>query len=502
MSSVESQFGEGLAQAQAQLHRVRIRSAISLGLNRGVVCGATAIAMTAMTALLLRLAGASVTPAQYGMIVAIAAGAFAVPLLASVFPAIRNKPSLEETAERLDLATGNHNRVASALDLARRGSGSEFAQAAIVHGLESLNWVRAQPPAVPVVQWQWKRNAAVIGGAFAVATALLMAPVRMGAGESTDPRQAVMITESLAGGPTPKPATQPTRQPEDARPDSLVNRVRKSSSASEKSTSAVGGNAIPSIPAQAAAGSSSTAQQQGPESSKPADKKRTPNPDENDPPSVTASATSSASRQSPPSDARGTSAKSASGGKGSSAQPTLGLEGDKQQSRENAEDGGRDAESEEEIDADKPNESEHRGGMRPVLQDRQQSPTRDLGMTGSNKGPPGNGRGGPTPPKKSRGAGSLLLGVPVPDFIQGRLLPGISRLSRQMIPPQRQPGEPAAGAETAYRTVDEPPVDRFDIPTDSRDAVERYFIRLHRDPDSDQPSSAASDATTTREIAP
>ena len=67
-------------------------------------------------------------------------------------------------------------------------------------------------------------------------------------------------------------------------------------------------------------------------------------------------------------------------------------------------------EDDEEIEDEK-EESEQRGGVMPMGRDRSQSPSRELAISGD--GPPRDGRGGPTPPKKSRGTAALVLGIPL-----------------------------------------------------------------------------------------
>lgn len=94
--------------------------------------------------------------------------------------------------------------------------------------------------------------------------------------------------------------------------------------------------------------------------------------------------------------------------------------------------------SEDEEIEDETEESEQRGGLMPMGRDRQQPPTRELSISGD--GPPDDGRGGPTPPKKSRGTASLVLGLRLPDHVRGRPNPGTAKTSLAPRPAQAEPG--------------------------------------------------------------
>ena len=86
--------------------------------------------------------------------------------------------------------------------------------------------------------------------------------------------------------------------------------------------------------------------------------------------------------------------------------------------------------------------SVHRGGIQPFLKDRNQAPSRELGIS-SDQGKPGSGRGGPSLPKKSRGTASLVLGIAIPDFVKGRLGPGANKVTHERSAPQTNPSSSA-----------------------------------------------------------
>lgn len=92
-----------------------------------------------------------------------------------------------------------------------------------------------------------------------------------------------------------------------------------------------------------------------------------------------------------------------------------------------------DAETEDEEVEDEEEESEQRGGVMPSTRDNMQPPARELSISGD--GPPDDGRGGPTPPKKSRGTASLVLGVRLPDQVRGQPNPGTAKTTIEQVPP-------------------------------------------------------------------
>jgi hypothetical protein len=108
-----------------------------------------------------------------------------------------------------------------------------------------------------------------------------------------------------------------------------------------------------------------------------------------------------------------------------------------------------DPDSDDEDVEDEKEETEQRGGVMPMTRDRMQAPSRELSISGN--GPPDDGRGGPTPPKKSRGTASLVLGVRLPDQVRGQTNPGTAKTTIEQIPPvpQAEAPRPATAAPSA-----------------------------------------------------
>ncbi len=125
--------------------------------------------------------------------------------------------------------------------------------------------------------------------------------------------------------------------------------------------------------------------------------------------------------------------------------------------------------------------SAQRGGIQPMLKDRNVAPSRELGITGGQK-KPGTGRGGPSQPKKSRGTASLVLAVPVPDFVKGRLGPGRTKVVHEQSQPQTQPGDPARTFTTSDRSRPESPIPAESIPSEYQQLIRQYLLALHNQP--------------------
>ncbi len=149
-----------------------------------------------------------------------------------------------------------------------------------------------------------------------------------------------------------------------------------------------------------------------------------------------------------------------------------------------------DAETDDEEVEDEREESEQRGGVMPMTRDRMQPPSRELSISGN--GPPDDGRGGPTPPKKSRGTASLVLGIRLPDQVRGQPNPGTAKTTLEQVPPVPQD---AAARATAAATSDGPspnPQSASPAASTLAEVVRRYHASLRGSPPAEQ---AADDDT-------
>jgi hypothetical protein len=103
-----------------------------------------------------------------------------------------------------------------------------------------------------------------------------------------------------------------------------------------------------------------------------------------------------------------------------------------------------DPEVEDEPVEDESDEQEQRGGVMPMRRGDNRPAARELSISGD--GPPDQGRGGPTPPKKARGTASLVLGLRLPDSVRGQPNPGTAKTSLEQIPPRPSTAETGLAA--------------------------------------------------------
>ena len=100
-----------------------------------------------------------------------------------------------------------------------------------------------------------------------------------------------------------------------------------------------------------------------------------------------------------------------------------------------------------------------RGGIQPLLSDGAKPAGRELSEKEGHGDDPGDGRGGDTGAKKSRGAASALPAVPLPDVVSGRLGAGAdltSSVSSSSGAAERRPGSspaPAVREPRGFRRV-------------------------------------------------
>ena len=142
--------------------------------------------------------------------------------------------------------------------------------------------------------------------------------------------------------------------------------------------------------------------------------------------------------------------------------------------------------SEDEDVQDEKEETEQRGGVVPTKRDRRSAATRELSISGN--GPPGDGRGGPTPPKKSRGTASLVLGIRLPDQVRGRPNPGTAKTSIEPVPATAANAE-ARGATASPSDGPSPHVQSVQptLPTDTG-FLSRYAELVRKLADQERPA--------------
>ncbi len=87
-----------------------------------------------------------------------------------------------------------------------------------------------------------------------------------------------------------------------------------------------------------------------------------------------------------------------------------------------------------------------------------------------------NGRGGPSGLKKTRGVAAMLLGVPLPDYLQGKVNPGRMKIQSEQGRAEEHQAEPALARERPARDAAVGHTLRREIPPLGRDVVRNYFL--------------------------
>ena len=87
-----------------------------------------------------------------------------------------------------------------------------------------------------------------------------------------------------------------------------------------------------------------------------------------------------------------------------------------------------------------------------------------------------NGRGGPSGLKKTRGVAAMLLGVPLPDYLQGKVNPGRMKIQSEQGRAEERQADPALAQERPARDAAVGHTLHREIPPLSRDVVRNYFL--------------------------
>ncbi|MDB4540208.1 hypothetical protein N9250_00825 [bacterium] len=134
-------------------------------------------------------------------------------------------------------------------------------------------------------------------------------------------------------------------------------------------------------------------------------------------------------------------------------------------------------EEEDDVD-DEEEEQESRGGVQPNMRDRRTPVNRDLqiGFGNARPNPDANGRGGPSGQKKSRGVASLVLGVPIPDRVNGQPNKGRIRITQQRITPEIEESDPVAAQDRTTLNGPVGPIHHPELEPWLQNLVRRYFL--------------------------
>lgn len=486
-----------LPQMEVMLQHSRrciVRAHIAMRLKRGLKVVSVGILVMGACFALLRFLGWSFgVPAPTGVHILWAAFAFGGAVGINVIWNIRRGVSVrsEQVAERLDLSQETHNKIATAISFLKSGDDSPFACAAIRDGQETLEHLKDKRPVLrgsdaPQSHFAW---ALILGVALMVAglflspksgsmevvaseTDLVAAVAEGEADMPPDPRlpeksdKREFSPEESANlkpdGRTvikespPARAGIPQKKDPSMRSEGKMGRhssaeSKKSQSASKSSSSASGGAA------KSKAGES--------EPSKPKSKKAKPKD-------------KVAKKPKDEKEQKQGGSISSRGASGSSSSSTAQNEW-ASKVKAKADDGSdrpQEDEPDEEADPDK-----LRPGSQPALKNRSARISRELSlMTGSETANKQNrGRGGPGGQKKSRGTATMIMGVPVPGFVRGRLLPGPTKTTQEEVEPTPRAGEYTLASSLPKGQPEEDVQENFRPSLGLSEQARNYLIQYH-----------------------
>jgi hypothetical protein len=467
-----------LAQARRKVRRGRARAALPCALQTGgglVVLTAAAFALVSCAA---GARGTPVLPMHWAAYVALLIAALVAPLLVVCGRAWTRPVALRAVAERLDLGSGVHNQIAIAESFAARAQPGPFAELAIADGLDAARRLTAGAPfsATPTVPWRRLGIMALV--AVALHATIYLPWLTSENGRRPTDGSGPVAAAAVAPGGT-RDAERPARPEQPVAPRAPTAAVSPGTpvgqalpaTASRRAAVSSGGAAhgasaaaqVSEQPVQtsgeASGGGGSLAARRPPGKPRTAAPPR-PNPEEEP-----------GRRSAKPGEERSGGSPGAAGGLCKS--PT--------QNNWSQRDSALADQRDNELDEPTPDEaksSTQRGGVQPALKDRNAAPTRELGIS-NDQGTPGEGRGGPTPPKKSRGTASVVLGVPMPDFVRGRMGPGPTKVTQERVPPSAAPGEPAERTPAASRRAPEAVLAELQLPIGFDIIVRDYLVALH-----------------------
>lgn len=399
----------------------------------------------------------------------------------------RFPPSWQQTAERLDSAHDDHNRIATAWSLAEQRQETLFASAAIEQGLARLRVVSEQTPALPSMSGRLGQK--LIPGALAIVLAGMAVMSRLLPHWERPALPRVELTSvttnesddmgwidqdgEQARLPSPREHRSPMRSP------AKRSRAGDISSASSKRGTGSRDRALPEAEPTTLTWSQRTSGNASSAAGVTGQPHQSFEAQRGSPRSEPRQQTDS--RSAPSSRSSGTGQRSSNGtiaGGGAGAGHMVAVQ-NRWAQREATVGGDVDASEDEREIEEKAAGSRQRGGVQPSLPDRTQAPSRELGITGPKSKRPGTGRGGPSPQKKARGAAALLMGVPLPDFVRGRTGPGAVAITVEDTAPLTSSQGSEPGGPARARSEPESVVSRFEVPWSDAAAVQAYLVGWH-----------------------
>jgi len=476
----------GLGVARRALLAARKKRALDAGLKHGASIFLVLVAVHFLWELLAALSGFPPPVLSAPALLGLAVLAAAAPIPVRVYFAGGEEIRAKEIAERVDLAVGNHNRIATALDLSR-GRPDAFRAAAILDGLTALERARHVAPVAPSRRPPGFREIAQV---YAGLLLLGLSAVGLigGRGDIVPaPRGGtppIQVASRHPPGPlsTDIPAPERTASPretseveaaESTETPAVEGRVRSTGGATGKRVKASG------RPGRGKSGEAREARQTSVSRGDPTEGTT--------PPAASPDRKRSLKRKKitrEPTRARVVGKRRKEGeqmgatvGQGGSGGGAMSPVRSPWAQRDRTGDEPLPENPADEDVEDEIEEEEARGGTQPHMRDRKAATSRDLSISGPGEG--GEGRGGPTPHKKARGTASLVLGVPVPDFVRGLLNPGTTKVTHERVEPVTSPGNTHPRASAVGRRGLEPRVRSARVAPGLRETVRRYLKALH-----------------------
>ncbi len=393
-------------------------------------------------------------------------------------------------AERLDLSQSTHNRIATAMALLRCGDDSQFAQAAICDGVEHLETLQAEQPHVECATTSWRR----MGTCLVISLTMVLAGQFL-AVEARSPQEG---SESTPGATL---LAERDSESEPAIPEIKVT-------PGQRVTHQVERRATGDIPPRdddvaeddtgqrAELGKESRAE--GPAGRHSSGKSRSSQSSSN-----SRSAASGAGGKSEPGKTEpGKNRKPRHTKKQTAAQPKVdqeNMKGGSINARSSSGSGSmrtaqnewsskvkaksadnddfeQEEEPDEEMDKDK-----QRLGAQPALKSRTSRLSHELSLSmGSGlSNDMMKGRGGPGVQKKARGTATMIMGVPVPGFVKGRLLPGPTKSTQEEVEPSPREGNYTVASELQQARPEEAALERYRPSAAMGVQARDYLIKYH-----------------------
>jgi len=407
-------------------------------------------------------------------------------------------------AERLDLAQSTHNRIATAITLLQSGNDSLFAQAAVCDGFEHLDKLQSEQPHVEPLAISWRRmgTCLAISLALVLAGQFLLVNPQSPRGDNLDipgsNQLAKLDSDPLSVTPdikiTPKQhpvrpgGRQPTgvNPPRDDDPGDNDTGKRADPGKDSRSEGPAGQHASgksrssqSSSSSRSAATGAGVKSQPGKTEPGPTKKRRRSKKQTNGQPKIEQKNKNGGSIN-----ARGSS------GTGSMRTAQNEWNSEVKAKSSDSDDSEQEEEPDDDMDRDK-----QRLGVQPALKNRTSRVSRELslGMGTELSKDMMKGRGGPNAQKKARGTATMIMGVPVPGFVKGRMLPGPTKSTQEEVEPSPREGAYAVASQLQQARPEEAPQERYRPSAAMGVRARDYLVKYHAEHESKRNGVATND---------